>query len=45
MRGTRSPRLLGIRDYLNNYVAYKPLTGFRKHAEFEASAYMGLRII
>ena len=45
MRGTRIPRLLGVRNYLNNYFAYKRLTTSRIRVELEAPAYLGLRII
>ena len=45
MRGTRIPRLLGVKNYLNNYFAYQRLTRFRIDAELEAPAYMGLGII
>ena len=32
-RGTRIPRLLGVRNYLNNYFAYKRLTRSRISVE------------
>ena len=45
MRRTRIPRLLGVRNYLNNYFAYKGLTCTRIHVGLPSPAFMGLRII
>ena len=44
-RGTRIFRLLGVRNYLNNYFAYKRLTRSRICGELESHAYLGLGII
>ena len=45
MRGTRIPRLLVVRNYLNNYFAYKRLTRSRIGVELASLAYLWLRII
>ena len=45
-RGTCIPHLLGVKNYLNNYlVMYKRLTRSRIRVELASPAYMGLRII
>ena len=45
-RGTRIPRLLGDRNYLNNYFAnYTRLTHSRIRVELASSAFLGLGII
>ena len=45
-RGTRSPHILGFKNYLNNYYAmYKRLTCSRIRLEFASTAYLGLGII
>ena len=45
-RGTRIPRLLGVRNYLNNYFTmYKRLTHSRIRVELVFSAYLWLGII
>ena len=45
-RVTRIPRLLGVNDYLNNYLAmYRRLTRFRIRMELASPAYFGLIII
>ena len=42
-RGTRMPRLLGVRNYLNNYLAmYKRLTRSGTRVELASAAYVGL---
>ena len=46
MRGTRIPRLLEVRNYLNNYRAkYKYLTRSRIRVELASPAYLGLGVI
>ena len=45
MRGTRILRLLGVRNYLNNYFAYKRLTRSRIQVELASPVYLELRII
>ena len=43
---TRIPRLLRVRNYLNNYFAlYKRLTRSRIHADLAFPAYLGFGII
>ena len=43
-RGSRIPRLLGIRNYLNNYFAmYKRLTHSRIRVVLTSPAYLGVR--
>ena len=45
-RETRLHRLLGVRNYLNNYFAiYTRLTRSHIHADVESLANLGLRII
>ena len=45
-RGTRIPRLLGFKNYLNNYYAiYKRLTRSRIGVELASPDYLGLGII
>ena len=45
-RETRSPRVLGVRNYLNNYIAmYTRLTRFCTRVELASPAYLGLGII
>ena len=45
-RGTRIPRLLGVRKYFNNYFAmYKCLTRSRIRVEHASPAYFGLGVI
>ena len=45
-RGTRIPRLLGVRDYLNHYIAmYKRLTRSRITVELASPAHFWLRIL
>ena len=42
----RNPRLLGVKNYLNNYFAmYTYLTHFRIRVEHTSPAYLGLSII
>ena len=44
-RETRIPRLLGDRNYINNYFAmYTCLTRFRIRVELASPAYLGFRI-
>ena len=44
--GTRNSRLLGIRNYINNYFAmYTHLTHSRIHVELASPEYLRLRII
>ena len=44
-RGTRIPRLLGVRNYLNNYFAmYKRLTRSRIRVELASPGYMGFEV-
>ena len=46
MRGTRIPRLLGVKNDSNNYVGmYKRLTRSRIRVELSSPAYLGLGII
>ena len=46
MRETRIPRLLGVKNYLNNYFTmYKRLTRFRIRVILASPAYLGLGII
>ena len=45
MGGTRISRLLRVRNYLNNYFAYKRLTRTRKRVEHASPAYLGLENI
>ena len=44
-RRTRIPRLLGVKNYLNNYFAYNRLSVSLTLVELAAPAYLGLRII
>ena len=45
-RGTRIPRLRGVRNYLNNYFTiYKRLTRSRIREELASPTYLGLGII
>ena len=44
-RGNHIPRLLGVKNYLNNYFAYKRLTRFRIRVKLASPAYLGLGII
>ena len=45
-RGSRIPRLLGVRNYLNNYFAmYRRLTRSHIRAELAFPAYLGFGII
>ena len=45
-RGTRIPRILGVRNYINNYFAmYKRLTRSHIHADLPPPTYLGLGII
>ena len=45
MRGTRIPRLFGVRSYLNNsFSIYKRLTPTRIRVELASRAYLGLVI-
>ena len=45
MSGTRIPCLLGVKNYLNNYFAYKRLSSSRKRVELASPAYLGFGII
>ena len=45
MDRTRIPGLLGIKNYLNNYFAYKRQMRSRIRVELAAPAYFELRII
>ena len=45
MRRTRIPRLLGVRNYLNKYFAYKGLARSGIRVELASAAYLELRII
>ena len=45
IRGTRISRLLGVKDYLNNYFAmYKRLTSSHIYVELASLTYLGLGI-
>ena len=46
MRGTRIPSLVGVRNYLNNYMAnYTRLTHSRVRVELASTVCLGLGII
>ena len=45
MRGSRNSRLLGVRNHLNNYFAYKRLTRTPICVKLASPAYVGLGII
>ena len=46
MRGTRIPRLLGVRNDLNNnFAMYKRLTRFHIRVELASNAYFGFGMI
>ena len=46
VRGSRIPRLFGVKNYLNYYFAmYKRLTRSRVHVELAFPVYLGLGII
>ena len=44
-RGTRIPRVLGVRNNLYNYFAYKSLRRSRIRVKLASPAYLELRII
>ena len=44
-RGSRNPRLLGVQNHLNNYIAYKRLARSRIVVELASPTYLRLRII
>ena len=43
--GTRIPCILGVKNYFNNYFAYKPLKRSRIRVQLASPAYLGLGII